>query len=226
MTVPCILGVLLFAQSGPTVSPTHPIVEQGTSVKFRADEEVTWKVTGGGTIEADGTYHAPANFTAPQSLGGYQIGPANSIFHTRIDSMPVHPKSEAWLRWMKAEKTRITVGPGLCKVNFVGAGQPTIPMKFVYTPDENRPYPVPTYSNLTMESGIWAGLFPDGRAIGFDRHIAILDRDAEKAYEIYNWHHGPIHRGQPAPETAQGGETYDLMSYDLPTGGVNAGSLP
>jgi hypothetical protein len=221
-----ILALLLAQQNPPKISPAAPLVEQGGTLRFSADEDVTWEVRGGGTIDPDGSYHAPVRLVAPQSLGGLQIGPINSIFHTRIDTLPLHPKSAAWLKSMNAPRTRLTVGPALCKVNLVRGGQPTIPMKFAYTPEVNRPWPMPAYPYLFMESGYWVGLLPDGRTNSYDRHIAILDRDRELAYEIYNWHQEPVHRGKPLLETAQGGQTYDLLGYDLPFGGVNAGGLP
>src|SRR5881394_2620614 len=134
------LALLLAQQDPPRISPASPLVEQGATLHFSADEDVTWEVRGGGTIDADGTYHAPARLAAPQSLGGLQIGPINSIFHARVDKLPIHPKSAAWLKSMNAPKTRLTVGPGLCKVNVVREGQPTIPMTFAYTPEVNRPW--------------------------------------------------------------------------------------
>src|SRR5436190_10199133 len=225
-TAIAILTLLLAPQNPPRITPPSPLGEQGTTLRFLADEEVTWEVRGGGTIDPDGTYHAPAQLTAPQSLYGIQIGPINSIFHTRVDSLPLHPKSAAWLKWMKADKTRLTITTALCKANVVPGKQSTIPLKFNYTPELNRPWPMPTYPYPFEESGYWAGLLPAGRKVDYDRHIAIIDRDRQMAYEVYNWHQEPIHRKEPTRETAQAGQIYDLMGYDLPSGAVNAGGLP
>jgi hypothetical protein len=40
----------------------------------------------------------PSSLAAPPSLGGCQIFPANHIFNTRIDSLPVHPQSAAFIQ--------------------------------------------------------------------------------------------------------------------------------
>jgi len=55
------LGIGAFAQ--PVITPcTPPMVAEGTTFQFTANVPVQWSLAPGsaGTIDANGTYHAPA----------------------------------------------------------------------------------------------------------------------------------------------------------------------
>src|SRR5580698_1442867 len=64
-------GNLALAQV--VITPSKPaVVNPGGTFKFAANVPVAWSMLPGskGTIDSDGTYHAPANATAQQSVGG------------------------------------------------------------------------------------------------------------------------------------------------------------
>src|SRR5271169_1005621 len=57
---------------------TPPVVSQGTTFKFSANTSVTSSCPGcAGTVDADGTYHAPQSVKGQQSYGGFQVLPNN-----------------------------------------------------------------------------------------------------------------------------------------------------
>src|SRR5579863_2078767 len=107
-----IFSLLGAAPTSVVITPTvSPVVNQGTTLKFTANMPVTWSCPGcAGTIDPDGTYHAPQTVTAQQSYGGYQVLPNNHIFNTRIDSLPVNPNSAAWI-----------AGAGTVPLNYIGS---------------------------------------------------------------------------------------------------------
>src|SRR5579863_1006256 len=74
-------GVRVSAQVVITPS-TPPAVNQGTTFKFTANTAVTWSCPGcAGTIDPDGTYHAPQRVNAQQSYGGFQLLPNNHVYN-------------------------------------------------------------------------------------------------------------------------------------------------
>src|SRR5580693_7850602 len=100
-------GLPALAQVAITPS-TPPTVNQGTTFKFMANTAVSWSCPGcAGSIDADGTYHAPQSVKAQQSFGGFQVLPNNHILNTRIDSLPVNASSTAWI-----------AGAGAIQVNY------------------------------------------------------------------------------------------------------------
>src|SRR6266481_2109598 len=64
----------------------------------RVCADTPWSYPGcAGTIDPDGTYHAPQLVKAQQSYGGFQVLPNNHILNTRIDSLPVNASSTTWI---------------------------------------------------------------------------------------------------------------------------------
>ena len=39
----------------------------------------------------------PASLAAPPSAGGCPVFPANNVWNARVDALPVHPQSDAWV---------------------------------------------------------------------------------------------------------------------------------
>src|SRR5271169_1755521 len=77
------LGVAAVAQ--PVITPsTPPVVAEGTTYKFTANVRVQWSLAPGssGTIDADGTYHAPAHLDVNQKSGGCQALPDDHVYNT------------------------------------------------------------------------------------------------------------------------------------------------
>jgi hypothetical protein len=142
------------------VRPFSPAVPQGQSVKFTANQAVTWSLAPGspGSIDPDGTYHAPSSVVPSQSIGGCQIFSKNNIFNIPIDNLPKHPQSDDFIAWTKSHSGgnfRLAYGPGTFPVTYVSGDQQTTPMKFFYDPDSNGPFPIPPYPEPRIEGGYW-----------------------------------------------------------------------
>ncbi|MCB1887071.1 MAG: hypothetical protein KDH20_05670 [Rhodocyclaceae bacterium] len=65
----------------------------------------------------------------------------------------------------------------------VSSGQPRVAIGFTDYGDESDPGPYPIPSDAPIE-----GQPQDGSAFGGDRHVLVVDRDANRLYELYNAH--------------------------------------
>ena len=130
--------------------------------------------------------------------------PENNVWNTPIDSLPIHPMSDAWVESIgSAEELRMDFGSGLWDGGVIGipynivAGSATPKFEAVfYYPDESDagPYPIP--DNPSIE-------------YGSDHHILVVDTETCVLYEIFdasfdgsNWNGG-------------GGAIWDLNSNAL-----------
>jgi hypothetical protein len=128
---------------------------------------------------------APAVETPPAenvpSLGGCPLFPANNFWNTPIDSLSVHPESDAWIDYIGRDVPfHMDFGSGTWDGGPIGipynvvAGS-TVPKFEVgfYYPDESDagPYPIP--ENPKRE---W----------GSDHHILTVDTETCILYEIYD----------------------------------------
>ncbi len=129
----------------------------------------------------------PEPFRQPPILAGCQVFPANNIWNTPIDTLPLHPNSDAYIE---------TIGPDIglhpdfgegvwppgstspigIPYNLVPGNQPQVPISFYY-PDESDPGPYPIPPDPLIEGG------PDGHG---DRHILVLDTDNCILYEVFD----------------------------------------
>jgi hypothetical protein len=124
-------------------------------------------------------------------INGCNMFPANNIWNTPIDDMPVHTRSDQWINSIgRYTGFHMDFGSGIwdggpigIPYNVVGAGVTKVPVSFYY-PDESDagPYPIPT--NPLIEHGS-------------DHHILIVDHSTCTLYEIYDasysggaWHAG------------------------------------
>jgi hypothetical protein len=136
------------------------------------------------------------------------IFPPDNIWHTRIDSLPVDPNSDAYVQ---------TIGPDNYMHHDFGSGtwdggpigipfvevlpdQPRVEVTFEYDHESDPgPYPIPP--DAPIEGG------PDGFR---DRHVIVLDRENQRLYELYYaW---------PQPDgswTAVSGAVFDTGSHTL-----------
>ena len=200
------------------ITPSKPPrVDARATFKFTANVPVTWAMAPGsqGTIDEDGTYHAPASVVAQQSYGGCQVLPNNHIFNTRIDSLPVDPRSEAWIE--KASSGSVFYTPDF-PINYADKTTPVQNLSFFYTPLNNGPFLVPGYPEARVQSGYFASL-----AKGlFDKHVIVIDPNTCLFQEIYDAY--PAGSNSRCPTcTAQSGVKYSGTTYDLPmTGATNA----
>ena len=158
---------------------TAPVVNQGTTFVFSANVPVTWSCPGCAvTVDADGTYHAPATVKAQQSHGGFQVLPNNHIYNTRIDSLPVNSNSAQWIAGAGAVPFSYEIS---FPVNYVNGWTPVANKIFEYTPGNNGGFQLPALPSLRVECGAMVLL-----SVGCDRHTLAIDTTAGIFQEIYN----------------------------------------
>jgi hypothetical protein len=190
---------------------TPPAVNQATTFKLTANTAVTWSCPGcSGTIDPDGTYHAPPKVNAHQSYGGFQVLPNNHVFNTRIDSLPVNSNSATWTAG--AGSIPVNYIPSF-PINYVNVATPIQNMVFYYTPANNGNFQIPQYPDAKVESG-W---FTFGK--GVDRHFFSIDTTSASFQEMYNYYSAG-QNGSCATCTSQGGVRYLNSSYGLPSNGA------
>jgi hypothetical protein len=203
---------------------TPPVVNQGETFQFKANVPVTWSLAPGseGFIDADGVYYAPAKVTPKQKAGGCQVLPNNHIFNTRIDSLPVHPRSKEWIaNGIDSLGGRSLKYSPVFGLNLLTNEAPTEPMTFAYTPVNNGEFPFLKWPELVVESGYFSSPLAE-----VDRHIVSINRETCNFYEIYNKYPAGTQRTCSSC-TAQSGVKYQGMAYALPTtGATDAGGLP
>ena len=122
--------------------------------------------------------------TRQPALGGCAIFPANNIWNRRIESLPIHERSDDYVAAIGLDKpVHPDFGAGLWNGGPIGipfivvpADQPTIPIEYTAYGDESDagPYPVPL--NAPVEGGSES----DG-----DRHVLVLQEGSCRLYELY-----------------------------------------
>ncbi len=163
---------------------TPPVVNQRATFKFTANTTVIWSCPGcAGTIDPDGTYHAPQNVKSQQSYGGYQLLPNDHIYNTRIDSLPVNLNSAAWIAGAG------TVGLGYLETSFpinycTTTTCPPQNMFFYYTPTNNGSYEVPQYPQARIEGGWFSAMANQG---SIDHHLWSIDTITGTFTEFYQY---------------------------------------
>jgi hypothetical protein len=149
---------------------------------------------------------APAAF-AQQMVEHCPVLPADNIWNTRVDTLPVLANSDAMIetiganRGLHADFGAVIQQDGPIGIPFivVGGTQPKYPIVF-RSPDESDagPYAIPL--DAPIEGG--------GTSTG-DRHVIALDADSCRLYELY--HAFP----RSSYWTADSGAIYDLRSNAL-----------
>jgi hypothetical protein len=125
-----------------------------------------------------------ASAISAPTLSGCAIFPENNVWNTPIDTLPVDPRSAAYLNAIgSANGVHADFGSGLWNGGPIGipyiavpGTQPLVPVTFEYA-DESDPGPYPIPPNAPIEGGSQA----DG-----DRHVLVLNRNLCKLYELYS----------------------------------------
>jgi hypothetical protein len=123
-----------------------------------------------------GPASAPAG--AP-SIGGCQIFPADNVWNTRIDTLPVHARSDAWISSVGSTTgLKADFGSGLWEGAPIGipyttapGSQPGVTIDFYY--DENDPGPYRIPPDPPIEGG-------------GDHHVLVVDRDRCLLTEVFD----------------------------------------
>jgi hypothetical protein len=131
------------------------------------------------------------NLTQLSDIAGCSMFPANNVWNTPVDSLPVDSHSDAWVNSIGRSFTfHMDFGSGTwdggpigIPYNVVAGGIPMVSVSFYY-PDESDPgsYPIPASPKIEY---------------GSDHHLLIVDSSTCMLYEIYDasfssgaWHGG------------------------------------
>ena len=148
---------------------------------------------------------ADATATAPPTINGCQLFPADNIWNTPVDNLPVSPSSSDYINSIGANTSlHADFGSGTWEgfpigipFNVVPGNQPKVDITFDYS-DESDPGPYPIPENPLIEGG--------SQSTG-DRHILVLDKDACKLYEVWS-----AYPNQDGTWQAGSGAVFDLRS--------------
>lgn len=165
---------------------------------------------------------SPAAAQGP-TIHGCPVLPANNIWNTRIDGLPVDVNSDNYIaRIGPNDPLHPDFGSGTIQgrpfgIPFitVGGTQPPVPIRFQYA-DESDPGPYPIPPNVPIEGG----KFSTG-----DRHILVIDVDHCLLYEAYR----AVPLGGGKRWLAGSGAVYNLTSNALRPAGwtsADAAGLP
>jgi len=157
------------------------------------------------------------------SVGGCPLFPEDNIWNVRIDALPVHANSAAYVASIGADvRVHPDFGSGTWEGEPIGipymtvsGSQPSVSVSYLLYGDESDPGPFPIPTDAPIEGG------PDSDG---DRHVLVVDRDNCRLYELY--------RAFPRADgtwEADSGAVYDLHSHALRPDGwtsADAAGLP
>ena len=198
-----------------TASAARPVGESGAP----AASTTTTLTTPATTT----TTAPPPDTTAPPAAAAdCRSFPADSHWHARVDGLPVHAQSAAYIASIGAgNAVKADFGAGMWDGGPIGIpvteaapGQAEVPVSFDYA-DESDPGPYAIPPDARVEGG------PDADG---DRHVLVVDPDRCRLYELY--------AAYPNPDgswRAGSGAVYDLRSDALRPAGwtsADAAGLP
>ena len=217
-------GVAVSSGAGATITPANPATAAGSPLTLTANKAVTWTLAPGsaGTISPNGTsvvYTPPSSIPAQNSRAGCMVAPNDSVFNTRIDSLPVHASSATWMTSFIAP---IVFLPSW-GLNILDNTVPQTPMFFYYTTLQNGNYQIAAWPNREREGGAFT---VDGNN---DHHMISVNHQTCHFYETYQegdpntlctscnansgWQYSST--SYVAPSTASGGGTTDAAGLPL-----------
>ena len=206
-----------------TVTPSATRAKVNESVSLTADRPVTWSLSGSGTLVVidpqHARYTAPASIPAQHSYAGCLVAPNDSVFNSRVDSLPVHSLSAQWI----AASTPLALsGSSTWGVSFADGNTPVYPLSFYYTTGNNGSFPIPKAPNDRQHGS--------QDASENDHHSVTLQRDNCQWFETYN--HNPAHQtytcrtAQPAATLSLVQPTPDFLISGLATGRLTLPDYP
>lgn len=163
----------------------------------------------------------PADLGPGASLNGWRPFPGDNPWNTDVSGLPVDPKSATLISACGDRNLHPDFGTvwngapiGIPYV-VVDASQTAVPVSFDYASESDPgPYPIPPDAPIEGGSGSSG-----------DRHVLVIDRDAETLYEVFDAH--PVNGG--ASWTGGSGAVFDLNSNALRPAGwtsADAAGLP
>lgn len=147
-----------------------------------------------------------------QQIGNCALFPADSIWNTRVDTLPLDPASGTYVTTIGND---VNVHPDFGSGEWppgsgapigipfiaVPTGQPEVPVSFLYD-DESDPGPYPIPANAPIEGGPAS----DG-----DRHVLVIQSGSCVLYETFY----SFPQGGGSSWTADSGAVFDVGSYAL-----------
>ncbi len=115
-----------------------------------------------------------------QTIGGCPVFPANNIWNARVDTLPSHGRSAAWVTSIGPSSTLHQdflgflingVEPGM-PITLVNGSQPKVPITFNPGAEESDPGPYPIPPTAKVEPG--------------DRHVIVVDTTNCLLYETFD----------------------------------------
>jgi hypothetical protein len=214
-------GTAVPSGSGPSVSPAVAAATVGSPLTLTANKSVTWSLAPGsaGSIASNGAsavYTPPASVAAQNTRAGCMVLPNDSVFNTRIDSLPVNSNSATWMNsFINPIVFLISWG-----TNIVDNTLPVTALFFHYTPNYNGNFQIAAMPNRKRETG---SLTVDGNN---DHHLVSVNRQSCQFYETYQ-DSMPYPPSVCAGCNAASGYQYSSTSYTQPTQGTtDAAGLP
>ena len=143
-----------------------------------------------------------------QTIGTCPVFPANNVWNARVDTLPVHPKSAAYVNSIGPTKTgHADFGAGLYNGAPIGipfvtvpGSQPKVGVSFQYAGESDPgPYPVP--ANAPIEGG---------SSSSGDRHVLVIDQTNCVLYELF-----AAYPQTDGSWTAGSGAIFDLKANNL-----------
>jgi hypothetical protein len=170
-------------------------------------------------------FAAAHSVEAQQNVFGCPVQPSDSIFYTRVDSLPVLPESATYTANMGGATLSFDTGFGVSVSN---SHAPTINAEFNYTPAYNGVWRYPAFYSVDREGGTLGGNY------GADHHTIVVDSDTCKVWETYHAYVNPANGSIETGNTcngkacnAQSGWKYGPADDALPTQGTtDAAGLP
>jgi hypothetical protein len=192
-----VTGATSLSINGTTVSGTSMNVSPATTTSYTlsatgstGSSQATVTITVGTAAPAL-TYGdlQGADLGAGANLNGAVAFPADNAWNRDVSADPVDPNSAALIAGIGLTTgLHPDFGSGLYNgapigipYVVVGGGQATVPITFTAYGDESDPGPYPVPPDAPIE-----GQQADGSAFGGDRHVLVIDRDANRLYELDN----------------------------------------
>lgn len=201
-------------------------VVEGQTLTFTFPTAVNISLQGQGSFSCTtncttSVYTAPASVTGGYMLHGVEVEPPDSIFATRIDSLPVSSLSNTWVSDVHTEETGFAFtfdgGAGAWGDQLVDNTTPVLaPHSFLYGCGPcTVSFPNPSVLTRMHESGA----FVNG-SYGYDTHETFLNYQTGQIYEQY--------AVQPSNCCANSGDSWNVNSANpyIPNGGTGYGGIP
>lgn len=164
---------------------------------------------------------APMTRAAPPVVGGCPVFPADNVWNVRVDALPVHPQSNAWVATVGATRplhpdfgTVWNGAPNGIPWIVAPAGSPAVAVRFEYDDESDAgPWPIPP--DAPVEGG--------SQSQG-DRHVIIVDPATCRLHELF-----AAYPNADGSWRAGSGAIFDLRSHALRPAGwtsADAAGLP